>query len=166
MSDTPRTLTELELSAIREAVGHYPSPRAAGVEALKVVQQTRGWVPDDALEDVAAELGLAAADLENLATFYNLIFRRPVGGHVILVCDSVSCWVMGYEDLHAALRERLGIDLGETTPDGRFTLLPVPCLGACDGAPALMIDDDLHLDVTPERLDELLARYPLPAEAS
>ena len=72
---------------------------------------------------------------------------------MILVCDSVSCWVMGYEQVCEYLRDRLGIDLGETTADGRFTLLPVVCLGACDHAPAMMIDDELHGDLTPEKID-------------
>ena len=77
-------------------------------------------------------LGMSLADLESVATFYSLIFRKPVGRHVILLCDSVSCWIMGYETVRDHLRRRLGIDLGETTPDGRFTLLTIPCLGACD----------------------------------
>ena len=104
---------------------------------------------------------MSTADLDGVATFYSMVFRRPVGQHVILVCDSISCWVMGYDPLLAALQERLGIGLGETTDDGRFTLLPIPCLGACDGAPAMMIDDDLHTGVDPDGLDDILARYPL-----
>jgi len=94
-----------------------------------------------------------------VATFYNLIYRQPVGRHVILLCDSVSCWIMGYDNLRDHLKSRLGIDLGGTTPDGRFTLLPSVCLGACDHAPVMMIDDDLHLDLTPERIDQILAGY-------
>src|SRR5262249_28598428 len=95
-------------------------------------------------------------ELDGVATFYNLIFRRPVGQHVILLCDSVSCWIMGYERLQTHLRTRLGITLGETTADGQFTLLPIPCLGTCDHAPALMIDDALYRDLDPEKLDLVL----------
>jgi len=109
---------------------------------------------------VAALLDMTPDELDSVATFYNLIFRQPVGRHVILVCDTVSCWVMGYEEIVAQLGERLGIAFGQTTADGRFTLLPIPCLGACDRAPAMMIDDDLHGPVLPEALDEILARYP------
>jgi NADH-quinone oxidoreductase subunit E len=157
-------LSDEEKREIDAERGHYPDRQALGVEALKVVQRHRRWVPDEALRDVADYLQLPAATLENVATFYNLIFRRPVGQHVILMCDSVSCWVMGYEQIYAGLRERLGVGFGGTTPDNRFTLLPVPCLGACDHAPTLMVDDDLHLDVSPERIDEILAAYPLGPE--
>jgi len=82
-----------------------------------------------------------------------------VGQHVILICDSVSCWIMGYEDLLAHLVDRLGIGLGETTADGKFTLLPVSCLGTCDHAPALLIDDELYRDLTRERIDQVLKRF-------
>jgi NADH-quinone oxidoreductase subunit E len=98
-------------------------------------------------------------ELEGVASFYNLIFRKPVGRHVILICDSISCWIMGYERMREHLTTRLGINLGETTADGRFTLLPIDCLGACDHAPALMIDDDLHGDLDPEKIDEILNKY-------
>ena len=98
-------------------------------------------------------------DLDSVATFYNLIYRKPVGRHVILLCNSVSCWILGYERLRQRLGERLGIQLGETTPDGRFTLLPIVCLGTCDHAPALMIDNDLHRDLTPESVDRILEEY-------
>lgn len=153
-------LTSDETTEILEELSHYEHKQAAAVEALLVVQRHRGWVPDEALQDVAAMLDMSAEELDGVATFYNLIFRRPVGRHVILVCDTVSCWVMGYEEILAQLGQRLGIGLGQTTADGRFTLLTIPCLGACDRAPAMMIDDDLHGPVQAEALDEILARYP------
>jgi NADH-quinone oxidoreductase subunit E len=153
-------LSPEQRSAIESLTGRYPDARAASVEALKLVQESEGWVSDDDLRQVAEVLDISEAALEAVATFYNLIFRHPVGDHVILVCDSVSCWVMGLEEIVAACRERLGIGFGETTEDGRFTLLPVPCLGACDGAPALMIDADLHVNVHPEDLEKILANYP------
>jgi NADH-quinone oxidoreductase subunit E len=102
---------------------------------------------------------MSPTELEGVATFYNLIFRRPVGRHVILVCDSVSCWLTGYEAMVEALKQRLGVDFGQTTDDGRFTLLPICCLGACDGGPALMIDEDLHRRVTAENVAAVLERY-------
>jgi len=153
-------LTSAETTEILEEMGHYEQKQAACIEALMVVQRHRGWVPDEALRSVAALLDMTPDELDSVATFYNLIFRQPVGRHVILVCDTVSCWVMGYEEIVAQLGERLGIAFGQTTADGRFTLLPIPCLGACDRAPAMMIDDDLHGPVLPEALDEILARYP------
>jgi NADH-quinone oxidoreductase subunit E len=152
-------LTERERAEIEAEVTQYPYRRAATVDALKVVQRHRGWVSDEALADVAACLGVSPDEVDGVATFYNLVFRQPVGRHVILWCNSVSCWVMGGSRLCAALRERLRVDLGGTSADGQFTLLPNVCLGACDGAPALMVDEDLHLRVTPDALGGLLEKY-------
>jgi NADH-quinone oxidoreductase subunit E len=98
-------------------------------------------------------------DLDSVATFYNLIYRKPVGRHVILLCNSVSCWIMGYDRLRERLCRRLGIQLGETTADGRFTLLPIVCLGTCDHAPALLLDNDLHRDLSPDSVEQILESY-------
>jgi NADH-quinone oxidoreductase subunit E len=99
---------------------------------------------------------MSPTELDGIATFYSLIYRRPVGRHVLHFCDSVSCWLLGAESLAAHLRERYGAAPGETSADGRFTVLPIPCLGACDRAPAVMLDGDLHTDQDPARLDRLL----------
>ncbi len=153
-------LSDEERRQIDEELGHYPTKQAVCIDALKIVQRERdGWVSDDSLAEVADYLEMSPAELDSVASFYNLIFREPVGRHVILVCNSISCWIMGYGDLRARLKDRLGIDLGETTADGRFTLLPIVCLGTCDRAPALMIDDDLYQDAKPNDLDTILARY-------
>jgi NADH-quinone oxidoreductase subunit E len=152
-------LTEQEKTEIARELAAAPSRRAALPEALKIVQRRTRWIDDQSLADVAGHLGLSLAEADAVATFYNLIFRKPVGRHVILVCDSVSCWLMGYESLLEHLGRRLGIGLGQTTPDGRFTLLPTACLGACDRAPCMMIDDDLHGPLTPQSADEALAKY-------
>jgi NADH-quinone oxidoreductase subunit E len=152
-------LTEEVRAEIAEQIQHYDHKRAGCVEALKIVQKHHGWVSDASVRDVARLLDMTPDELDAVATFYSLIFRRPVGRHVILICDSVTCWIMGYEDLLAHLTDRLGIGLGETSADGRFTLLPVPCLGTCDHAPAMMIDDDLHRDLDREKIDQILERY-------
>jgi NADH-quinone oxidoreductase subunit E len=152
-------LSDEEKREIDEEAGRYDNKRAASVDALKVIQRHRRWVSDEALRDVADYLGMTSGELDNVATFYNLIFRKPVGRHVILACDSVSCWIMGAERVRKRLSERLGIDLGETTADERFTLLPIVCLGACDHAPTMMIDEELCRDVDPEKLDEVLGKY-------
>jgi len=152
-------LTPEEIEEIQAEFQRYEQKRAVCIEALKVVQRRRGWVSDDALRDLARYLEMTADELDSVATFYNFIFRKPVGRHVILVCDSVSCWIMEYERILARLKECLGIGFGETTADGRFTLLPNVCLGACDHAPVLMIDEDLHRDVDPEMLDRILSNY-------
>jgi NADH-quinone oxidoreductase subunit E len=152
-------LSEPERKEIDAKAAHYEQRRACAVDALEVVQRHRGWISDEALLAVAQYLGMGAAELESVATFYNRIFRRPVGRHVILLCDSMVCWMCGGDPLREALCESLGIRPGETSDDGRFTLLPGPCLGQCDGAPALMVDEEVHRDVTVEGLDGILERY-------
>ncbi len=153
-------LTEEERREIEAELPHYPQKRAVCIEALKIVQRHRGWVSDESLQDLAELLEMTVDELDGVATFYNLLFRRPVGKHIILLCDSVTCWIMGYERLRQHLTARLGMQLGETSADGRFTLLPIVCLGTCDHAPALMIDNDLHRDLDLTKLDEILAKYP------
>jgi NADH-quinone oxidoreductase subunit E len=152
-------LSEAERREIEQELAHNGQKRGAAPEALKIVQRHRGWVSDEALRDAAALLEMTPAELDGVATFYNLIFRKPVGRHVILICNSVSCFVMEYTGLREHLRKRLGIDFGETTADGRFTLLPMVCLGDCDRAPAMMVDDALYDELTPGKIDEVLARY-------
>jgi NADH-quinone oxidoreductase subunit E len=149
-----------ERREIEAELAHYPQKQAVCIEAMKIIQRHRGWVSDEAIKDLAALLEMTPDELDGVATFYNLIFRQPVGKHVILLCDSVTCWIMGYDRLRQHLTSRLGIQLGETSPDGRFTLLPIVCLGTCDHAPALMIDNDLHRDLDSTKLDEIVAKYP------
>jgi NADH-quinone oxidoreductase subunit E len=156
---TDVALSDEERREIDEELSHLPTRQAACIEALKIVQRHRGWVSDDSLKVLAEYLGMSVSALDNVATFYSLIFREPVGRHVILVCNSISCWVMGYEELINKLKETLKIDLGGTTEDGRFTLLTIPCLGTCDHAPAIIIDTDTHRDLTPEKLDDVLEQY-------
>ncbi len=153
-------LTAEETREIESDIAQYPDRRAGAIEALKVVQRHRGWVSDEGVKDIADLLGMSPDEVDGVATFYNLIFRRPVGRHVILLCDSVSCWVMGHAAVRDRLQASLGIGPGETTSDGRFTLLPTVCLGACDRAPAMMIDGDLHGGLDPATIDAILAKYP------
>jgi NADH-quinone oxidoreductase subunit E len=151
-------LTVDEKREIAEEQRRYPDRRAACVGALKIVQRSRGWVSDDSLRELAEHLGMTADELDGVATFYNMIFRRPVGRHVILLCDSVSCWIMGLESLRAQLKQKLNVDFGETSEDRHYTLLPVACLGACDHAPALLLDGELHGDMTAQKLDALVGQ--------
>lgn len=152
-------LSPEEKQEIEAELPRYPTKQAVCIDAMKIVQRHRGWVSDESIRDIAELLDLSPADLDGVATFYNLIYRKPVGRHVILVCNSVSCWIMGYERLLKRLSDRLGIQLGETSADGRFTVLPIVCLGTCDHAPALMIDNDLHRDLLPDSLDSVLEKY-------
>jgi NADH-quinone oxidoreductase subunit E len=152
-------LTERERQKIEADMRMYPRPRAAVPEALKIVQDHRGWVPDEAIDEIADILGLSPATVDSTATFYNMILREPAGRHIIFICDNVSCWVTGYQAIRDHLCRRLGIDLGGTTPDNRFTLLPAACLGECDRAPAMMIDGEVYGNLTPDRVDEVLGGY-------
>ena len=142
--------------AIREVAAHAPTRAAASTDALKLVQKARGYVSDEDLRETAALLGMSADALEGVATFYSLIFRRPVGRHVIFVCDSISCWVARSPRIIEALSGRLGIALGETTADGCFTLLPVACLGACSIAPVIKLDGEFYGHLTTQKLDALI----------
>lgn len=152
-------LSENEIKEIDHEVALVPVRKAACIEALKIVQDHRGWISDESLQAIAAHMEMSAEELDSVATFYNLIFRKPVGRNIILLCDSISCYVMGYEKIYEHLQARLNIKFGETTPDARFTLLPNHCLGTCDHAPALMINDDLYKNLTNDELDEILKEY-------
>jgi len=152
-------LSEKEKREIEHELAHSEQPRAAAPEVLKIIQKHRGWVSDEAVADAAATLGMTAEEVDSLATMYNTIYRRGVGRHVILLCDSVSCCVAGYKGILEHFSKSVGVSLGQTTDDGRFTLLPVACLGACEQAPAMMVDDDMHGNLTPQKIDEILAAY-------
>ncbi|HVO67280.1 MAG TPA: NADH-quinone oxidoreductase subunit NuoE [Syntrophales bacterium] len=152
-------LTEEEKKEIMTEIAQSERPQAACLEALKIAQKYRGWVSDEGIRELAPLLGMTPDELDAVATFYPFIFRRPVGRHVIYLCDTVSCWIMGYETMLDHLTKRLRITMGETTADGRFTLLPVSCIGACDHAPAMMVDQELHGDLTLEKIDSILDHY-------
>ena len=152
-------LSDGERAEIDRALAESPDARAACIDALKIVQRHRGWVSDEALDSVAEALRMDPAELDGVATFYNIILREPVGRHVIRICDSVSCWLLGYEQVRDDLLQRLSVEFAETTADERFTVLPIVCLGACDHAPVCMVDEDLHLDLTPGKLEQMLAGY-------
>ncbi|MGH9476634.1 MAG: NADH-quinone oxidoreductase subunit NuoE [Terriglobales bacterium] len=156
-------LSAQEQDEISAEARNYPYKRAIAIDALKIVQKHRGWVSDESMDDVARFLDLSRAELEGVCTFFNLLHRKPVGRHVIWVCDGVSCWLTGYGRLRRQLESTLGIQPGETTPDGKFTLLPIVCLGACDHAPVLMVDEELHRDLDPQQhpqaLEAVLKQY-------
>ncbi|HET9100584.1 MAG TPA: NADH-quinone oxidoreductase subunit NuoE [Acidobacteriaceae bacterium] len=152
-------LTVEERQEIEAELTSYPTRQAVCIDAMKIVQRHRGWVSDESIRDIGELLEMSPADLDGVATFYNLIFRKPVGRHVVMLCNSVSCWIMGYERMREHLISRLGIQFGETTPDNRFTLLPIVCLGACDHAPAMLVDNELHTDLNADRIDRVLEAY-------
>ncbi len=149
-------LTNQEREEIEREITHYPFRQAATIEALKIVQKYQGWVSDGKVKAIAKLLDVSAEEVDGVATFYNKIYRKPVGEKVLAVCDSVSCWIMGYEKIMSHACSKLGIQPGQTTSDGRFTLLPTPCLGACDKGPVMMNGEDLTVNLTEESFDKLV----------
>lgn len=141
------------------------TPREAAVHVMKELQRHYGWLTDEAVTEAAELLGLSPLQVEELATFYEMIYRRPVGRRVVHVCDSISCWAMGGESLLQQLAARLGIAVGETTGDDNLTLLPCCCIGNCGEAPTMMIGDNIYGRVTLETAEEILRRE-LAADAS
>ena len=150
------TLPPATRTAIAEAAAAHGGPKAAMLEALKLVQQAEGWVSDADLAEAAATLGVTTAEIDSLATFYSQIFRSPVGETVILLCDGLSCYLCGADAVRDAVMQKLGIGFGETTPDGKFTLINICCVGGCDRAPAALVGPDRTL-VGPLSADELTA---------
>lgn len=146
-----------EIAEIEAEAAHYEYKQAASIEGLKIVQKHRGWVSDESLRAVAELLDMSPTELDSIATFYNLIFRRPVGKQVLMLCDSVSCWIMGCDQIGGHLKAALGIEFGETTADGQFTLLPVTCQGACDRAPVMLVDGELHTHLDAEKVKAIIA---------
>ena len=135
-------------------------PRELAVDVIFAVQDRFGFLSDELLEDTAALLRMTPLELNEIATFYEFIYRQPVGKYVIHVCDGVVCWIQEHRTVLDYLREKLGIGFGETSADRRFTLLPTCCLGYCDRAPAMMINRKVYGTLTRERIDQILAGLP------
>lgn len=159
MKGTLLMLTEQEKTEIDHEIAKFPHKRHACLDALLIVQDRRGYISDETLKSVAEYLEMSATELDGIATFYNLIYRKPVGKYVIRLCDSVSCFIMGYENIRQNIKDNLSIDWGQTTLDGNFTLLKAQCLGTCDKAPAMMVNNDTHENLTPNRVKEILLAY-------
>tara|TARA_R110002167_G_scaffold35343_2_gene112929 strand:+ start:328 stop:873 length:546 start_codon:yes stop_codon:yes gene_type:complete len=149
-------LSGKEIAAIEHECSLYESRPAAAIDALQIVQSERRWISDESLYAIADMLGMSATELEGVATFYNLIYRHPVGEHVIHLCNSISCWLHDYQTIADHLSKTLNIEFGQTTEDGKITLLPNVCLGCCDKAPALMLDGELVENLDINSIDKLL----------
>ena len=151
-------LKDGERELIEAAAAEFPRRRSALIPALRIVQESRGWVDGEAIRDVAQAFDLHPMEVEEVATFYTMINLQPVGKHHLQVCRSISCFIMGSNGVRRRLEERLGIGPGQTTKDGLFTLSEVECLGACGTAPVMQVNEDYHEDLTPERVDAILTR--------
>ncbi len=156
VTKTAMVLSEQEKEGIDHEITKFPHKRHACLDALLVVQKHRGYVSDDALVAVAEYLEMSPTELDGIATFYNLIYRKPVGRNVIRLCDSISCHLLDYHAIKRAISDNFRIDFGETTKDGAFTLLPAQCLGICNQAPAMMVNDEMHTNLTQEKTIALL----------
>ncbi|OGU02110.1 MAG: NADH-quinone oxidoreductase subunit E [Geobacteraceae bacterium GWC2_55_20] len=141
---------------LQQRVARAVTSREAAVDVMKELQRHYGWLSDEAVVEAAELLELTPLQVEELATFYEMIYRRPVGRHVIHVCDSISCWSMGGESLLQQFEKLLGIAAGGTTADGVFTLLPCCCLGNCGNAPAVMVGERQFGPVSPAIAPALL----------
>jgi NADH-quinone oxidoreductase subunit E len=138
----------------------YPTKQAVLLPALHAVQHEYGWIPQPALAEVAEFLGLSPAEVMDTATFYEEYWLRPKGQYLFQVCRSLACEICGSGKITEHLRERFGCELGETSADGRFTLVELECLGSCGTAPAVLINEVLHENVTCESIDQLIAQLP------
>jgi len=151
-------LSLAEVQEINAEMSHYEDKTAVSIEALKIVQKHRRWVSDECLVAVAELLEISPAQLEGVATFYNLIYRQSVGKTVIHYCNSVTCWMLGAEKVRERLCQHLNVELGEMSADGEYTILPIVCLGACDHAPVVMVGDEFLFDITEDAVNEILGR--------
>lgn len=150
-------LTQEQIDSFTAKAMAIAHPHELIVDVLRAIQSQHGWVPDAGVELAARILGVLPVEVEELATFYDKIFRQPVGKRVIHICDSICCWANGGEEVAAHLRQALGIDFGETTADGLFTLLPSCCLGNCGEAPAMMVGLTPYGHLTGAKIDAILA---------
>ena len=143
-----------EIDALRP---RYPTNEAVLLPALHIAQrQWGGWLPDEAIAAVAEELGLPFARVYGVVTFYDLFHQKPVGRHRIRVCTNLSCQIRGAGEILETLHQELGVDEDEVTPDGRCSYVHFECLGSCDTAPMMMVDDDYHENLTPNRVRKIV----------
>lgn len=145
-------LTTNEKADIDHEIAKFPVRKSACLDALLAVQKHRGYISDSTLALVADYMGMSPTELDGIATFYNLIYRKPVGEHVVRLCDSITCYILGYEDIKNRIEREFGITFGQTTTDNKITLLPAQCLGCCDKGCAMMVNEELYTNLTPEKV--------------
>ena len=153
-------------SKLREMIAGAESPREKAVDVMFEIQELQGWMSDEAMAEASELLGMTPLELEELATFYDYIYRSPVGKYVIKVCDSTVCWLEGHQRVMDYISSRLGIRPGGTSTDGLFTLLPVCCIGYCDRAPAMVINKRVFGNLTSEKIDRVLGQLAEKADFS
>jgi NADH-quinone oxidoreductase subunit E len=150
----PKELEETLRRDIQKA--YHPNEQA--IDVMYALQRHYGYLSDEAMQEASRLLGMSQLELDGLATFYDFLYREPVGKYVIHVCDSVVCWMHGHESVMDYIGEKLAIEVGGTTPDGLFTLLPTACLGYCDRAPAILVNGKVYGNLTGDKIDRILKR--------
>jgi len=148
--------TAEQLAEVRRLQGIYPDKRAALLPVLHMAQDAFGYVSLEVEAYVATLIDLSPAHVHEVVTFYTLYFQQPKGRHVVSVCHNLTCHLLGAKGIIEHCERTLGIQVGETTPDGRVTLLSVECLCACEGAPMMQVDDRYEVTLTPEKVDRIL----------
>jgi len=146
-------------NSLVEKINQVDHPREMVVDVMFAIQEHYGYLTDEGVEETARLVGMSPLEVEQLATFYTFVYREPVGKYVIHVCDSVICWMNGFESIKDYLSQKLGIQDGETTADGLFTLLPVCCVGYCDRSPAILINKKVYGNLTNEKIDEIIEQF-------
>ena len=154
----PRKFPPEAMARIEKILARYPTKQAALLPVLWVAQETWGWISKESSEEVARILELPASHVDGVLTFYTMFNLRPVGKNLLQVCTSISCHLLGAGALVEHCRKRLGIDLEETTRDGKFTLVEVECIAGCDKAPSMMVNDQYYEPMDAGKLDALLER--------
>jgi len=152
-------LSDNSKSEIRRLMAQFPQSQSALLGALFVAQDEAGYLSPGVIEDVAAVMDLPVSEVTSVASFYHLFFFKPVGRYVVQVCTNISCTLEGCGAVLRHLQRALGIDVGGTTADGRFTLRTAECLAACEEAPVMLVGKDRHGKLTPERVDKILSGY-------
>ena len=152
-------LTKKSREKIDREIAKYPPEhqQSAVMAALHIAQDEHGWLSVSVMDHIAELLGMRPIQVYEVASFYSMYDLEPVGRHKVSVCTNISCLLRGSDDIVAHLKKRLGIGFNETTPDGRFTLKEVECLAACGGAPMFQIGKTYYENLTPDRIDEILA---------
>lgn len=156
----PYLTDDMKIDIANKYFPRYPTKRAVLLPALHAVQHKYGWIPTQAMEEVAAFLELAPAEVLDTATFYEEYWLKPKGKYLLQVCRSLACEICGSKKLTEHLQKKLGVEIGETTPDGRFTLIELECLGSCGTAPAMLCNEVLHENLTNATVDQFLDKLP------
>ncbi|MDP2167172.1 MAG: NADH-quinone oxidoreductase subunit NuoE [Thermodesulfovibrionales bacterium] len=152
-------LSDKTIEEVEALKRRYPDPRGAILPSLYIAQREFGWLSPEAFEAVSIVLGVPKAHLRGVASFYAMYRHKPVGRHLIQLCTNVSCMIFGAEDLVSLLKNRYGAEVGGTSPDGRFSLVIMECIGACEAAPAMLVNEDFHNNLTENNITEILEKY-------